>query len=96
MFCVHVNNRMSETFYADFVGKLLIVLHSFRFAHHTLTIRFTLGSIPPPIKYLVDNYYMPDFENVAMNMRDAPTLASKPNLKRVPCCRIPFCFPCMF
>ena len=60
---------MSETFYADFVGKLLIILNSFRFAHHTLTIRFTLGSIPPPIKYLVDNYYMPDFENVVMNSR---------------------------
>lgn len=53
-----------------------------------------VGSIPPPIKHLVDNYYMPDFENVVMNMRDAPTLATKPNLKRVPCCRIPFCFPC--
>jgi hemerythrin-like domain-containing protein len=53
-----------------------------------------VGSIPPPIKHLVDKYYMPDFENVVMNMRDAPTLASKPNLKRVPCCRIPFCFPC--
>jgi len=52
-------------------------------------------SIPPPIKHLVDNYFMPDFENVVMTMRDAPTFATEPNLKRVPCCRIPFCFPCL-
>lgn len=54
-----------------------------------------LGSIPPPIKHLVTKYYMPDFENVVSTMRDAPTLESEPKLKRVPCCGIPFCFPCL-
>jgi len=54
-----------------------------------------VSSIPPPIKHLLDNYFMPDFENVVMTMRDAPTMATKPKLKRVPCCRIPFCFPCL-
>lgn len=54
-----------------------------------------VGSIPPPIKHLVDKYYMPDFENVVATMRDAPTLESEPKLKRVPCCGIPFCFPCL-
>ncbi|KAK1736421.1 hypothetical protein QTG54_013021 [Skeletonema marinoi] len=54
-----------------------------------------VGSIPPPIKHLVDKYFLPDFENVVMIMRDAPTLASEPKLKRVPCCGIPFCFPCL-
>ncbi|KAL7427379.1 hypothetical protein ACHAXM_000819 [Skeletonema potamos] len=67
-------------------------------AHFTMTEEFYsdfLGSIPPPIKHLVTKYYMPDFENVVSTMRDAPTLESEPKLKRVPCCGIPFCFPCL-
>ena len=52
-------------------------------------------SVPPPIKHLLDKYFMPDFENVVMTMRDAPTLAFAPKLKRVPCCNIAFCFPCV-
>lgn len=53
------------------------------------------GKIPPPIRHLAFTYYVPDFENVVMVMRDAPTLDKKPKLKKVGCCKIPFCFPCI-
>mmetsp|Transcript_27729 Transcript_27729/g.59228 ORF Transcript_27729/g.59228 Transcript_27729/m.59228 type:complete len:159 (-) Transcript_27729:246-722(-) len=53
------------------------------------------ASIPPPIKHLAFKYYLPDFENVAMAMRDAPTFDKKPKLKKVGCCGISVCFPCI-
>lgn len=52
-------------------------------------------SIPPPILHLVSKYYIPDFENVTVAMRDAPTMEKKPVLKKVGCCGISFCFPCI-
>lgn len=54
-----------------------------------------LGSMPPPVRHLAFKYYLPDFENVVMAMRDAPTLAKKPSLKKTGCFGIPFCFPCI-
>mmetsp|Transcript_1047 Transcript_1047/g.1822 ORF Transcript_1047/g.1822 Transcript_1047/m.1822 type:complete len:317 (-) Transcript_1047:150-1100(-) len=53
------------------------------------------GAMPPPIKHLTFKYYLPDYENVVVQMRDAPTLEKKPKLKKVGCCGIPFCFPCV-
>lgn len=53
------------------------------------------ASMPPPIKHLVFKYFVPDFENVVVSMRDAPTLKTKPKLKKVGCCGISFCFPCI-
>ncbi|KAL9181720.1 hypothetical protein ACHAXT_012063 [Thalassiosira profunda] len=54
-----------------------------------------VASMPPPIRHLAFTYYVPDYENVVVPMRDAPTLAKKPALKRVGCFGIPFCFPCI-
>jgi hypothetical protein len=54
------------------------------------------AKMPGPILHLVDNYFLPDYKNYVIPMRDAPTLKNEPMPKRVPCCRIPFCcFPCI-
>jgi hypothetical protein len=50
---------------------------------------------PPPIRHLVVRSYIPDYETNVIPMRNAPTLSSKPDLSRVPCCGIPCCFPCI-
>ncbi|KAL3771211.1 hypothetical protein ACHAWU_010298 [Discostella pseudostelligera] len=52
-------------------------------------------SLPMPIKHLTFKYYLPDFENVVIPMRDAPTLTKEPKLKKVGCFGIAFCFPCI-
>jgi hemerythrin-like domain-containing protein len=54
-----------------------------------------MKSLPPPIRMLVINYYIPDYETAIRPLRDAPTLPTKPNLSRVGCCTISFCFPCI-
>jgi len=59
-----------------------------------------VASMPPPIRHLAFKYFVPDYENVVVPMRDAPrsTLEKKPKLKlkRVGCCcGVPFCFPCI-
>jgi hemerythrin superfamily protein len=54
-----------------------------------------IGSIPLPIKHLAIKYFIPNFENVAMTMRDAPTMEHEPKLRKVGCCGISFCFPCI-
>ena len=54
-----------------------------------------MASIPPPIRHLVTKYFIPDFKNVAMQMRDAPTMETEPKLAKVGCCGIPCCFPCI-
>jgi len=53
------------------------------------------GGIPPPLVHLLNNYFVPDYQNVYGMMRDSPGLEAKPALKKVPCCMIPCCFPCL-
>ena len=53
-----------------------------------------MSTIPPPVRYLLLNYFAPDYENCILPKRDAPFLSEKPNLKRVGCCKI-CCFPCI-
>lgn len=52
-------------------------------------------SIPPPIRHLLFKYYIPDYENYTIPMRDAPTMEKEPKLSRIGCCGISFCFPCI-
>lgn len=54
-----------------------------------------MKSLPPPIRMLVINYYIPDYETAICPLRDAPTLPTKPKLSRVGCCTFSFCFPCI-
>jgi len=54
-----------------------------------------VGSMPPPIRSLFFNYYVPDYETHASQLRDAPLADKKPSLSKVPCCKIPFCIPCI-
>jgi len=54
-----------------------------------------MNDIPSAFVHLIDKYYLPDYYHYVRPMRDAPTLATKPKLKRVGCCGIPFCFPCI-
>ena len=55
-----------------------------------------LCSIPPPLRMLYTNYYLPDYETCICPMRDAPLLEAKPSLSQTKCCKIPFCIPCIF
>ena len=50
---------------------------------------------PPPVVHLVNRYYIPDYKTYVCPMRDAPLAETKPRLWRIPCCRIPGCFPCL-
>jgi hypothetical protein len=54
-----------------------------------------MNDIPGPIRYLINNYYVPDFETSVKPKRDAPLLETKPSLRRKGCCGISFCFPCI-
>jgi len=54
-----------------------------------------LASFPPPILHRTTKYYVPDYETFVQPKRDAPTLSSKPDVGRVPCFQLPFCFPCI-
>ena len=54
-----------------------------------------LGSMPGPIRGLVEGYYIPDYETSVWPLRDAPLLDVKPTLSKVGCCKISFCFPCI-
>ena len=42
-------------------------------------------TIPQPVMYLVEQFFMPDFNNVVSTMRDAPTLESEPDLSKEAC-----------
>ena len=53
------------------------------------------SEIPPPVKHLVLNYHMNDYEHVICAKRDSPLLTSKPRLAPTKCFKIPFCFPCI-
>lgn len=54
-----------------------------------------IATIPPPIKHLLFKYYLPDHKSCVIPKRDAPTLDEKPQLTKVGCCGISFCFPCI-
>jgi hypothetical protein len=54
-----------------------------------------VSDLPPVFPHLIHTYYLPDYYNYVTPMRDAPTLASKPKLRRVGCYGIPICFPCI-
>lgn len=55
-----------------------------------------IESIPAPIRHLVFKYYIPDYQNSVVPMRDAPLLkGGKPPLKKVGCFGLPFCFACV-
>ena len=66
---------------------------------HWATPKFNeefLQIMPPPIRSLVVNYFMPDYETFVYPKRDAPILETKPTLSKVRCCRISFCCcPCL-
>lgn len=54
------------------------------------------NDIPNPIHHLVVKYYIPDYNNVVVPMRDAPLLkGGKPKLSKVGCCGLPCCFACV-
>jgi hypothetical protein len=54
-----------------------------------------MKEIPGPMRHLVKNYFIPDFETSIKPKRDAPLLETKPILRRKGCCGISFCFPCI-
>eukprot|EP00614_Pseudopedinella_elastica_P030903 CAMPEP_0172627546 /NCGR_PEP_ID=MMETSP1068-20121228/156809_1 /TAXON_ID=35684 /ORGANISM="Pseudopedinella elastica, Strain CCMP716" /LENGTH=216 /DNA_ID=CAMNT_0013437467 /DNA_START=8 /DNA_END=658 /DNA_ORIENTATION=+ len=45
------------------------------------------AEIPKPISHLLDNYYLPDYKNTVVQMRESPSLCEIPKLQRVPCCQ---------
>jgi len=53
-----------------------------------------LSSLPSPVRWLTNGYFLPDFENVTIAKRDAPLLLDRPPLRRQRCCKIPFCCRC--
>lgn len=54
-----------------------------------------LSTVPPPVKKLLFDYYIPDYNDYVCPKRDAPTLNEKPNVPKVKCCKLPFCCNCV-
>mmetsp|Transcript_20404 Transcript_20404/g.30278 ORF Transcript_20404/g.30278 Transcript_20404/m.30278 type:complete len:361 (+) Transcript_20404:169-1251(+) len=52
--------------------------------------------MPAAVRYLMREYYLPDYKYCVVPMRDAPKLKTKPTLNKVKCCKIPFCCSCIF
>lgn len=49
------------------------------------------GELPGPISHLLTNYYLPDYQNAGVKLRDSPQYDQEPEIRYTPCCGWPCC-----
>lgn len=54
-----------------------------------------MGNLPGPLRYMMNNYFIPDYATSIKPKRDAPLHDTKPTLARKGCCGISFCCACI-